>query len=437
MNTFRRASQRMPAYKAILKESGISPDDIKTIEDFRRLPILDKHKTFQRCAMHELSMDGKLGPVSWVLTSSGMSGIFSFGLYDPPGAEDYKKRIDEALDAVFAVATRKSLLLNCLPMGVKLFSEYCTLGEVSVREDMACALMKAFGPYYEQTILVGETAFIKRLLELGIQKGIDWKTPLVHVILGEELVAENARRYIESILGTSLWRLEKGMVGASMGVGELGLNLFFEVPPPSGSIMRLRRLLHDDLRLREMVLGQKYTTVPALFSYDPDRIYVEFVNGKLVVTTLDAAKPIPMVRYTSDDDGGFLDIPEKAWPDLEKAGITRDSLDVPLIMVKGRGKFALSGETKVYPEEVKEGLYHDFELAKLTTANFRLVSGSPAKVRIQLSPGIEPGAKLAGSFAQAIAKYATCPLDVTCEAFQSFQSGMNVDYERKYDYFGS
>ena len=139
LKTFRRAADNIPAYQAILRESGISPDSVKTIEDFRGLPLLDKHKTFQRCAMHELHVGGKLGPVSWVLTSSGQSGIFSFGLYDPPGAEDYKKRIDEALDAIFQVQNRKSLLLNCLPMGVKLFSEYCTLGEVSVRADMACA----------------------------------------------------------------------------------------------------------------------------------------------------------------------------------------------------------------------------------------------------------------------------------------------------------
>ena len=254
--------------------------------------------------------------------------------------------------------------------------------------------MKAFGPYYEQTILVGETAFIKHLLELGAQKGIDWKTPLVHIILGEELVAENARRYLEGLLGTTVGNLQTGLVAASMGIGELGLNLFFEVPP-AAPLIKLRRALQDDRKLRELVLGPGYSTVPAFFSYDPGRIYVEFVSGKLVITTLDSSKPIPMVRYNSDDDGGFLKIPDQAWRALEAAGIPRKSLDqVPVVMIKGRGLSVSSGQAKVYPEEIKEGIYHDFALAKLTTANFRMLPGTPARIRIQLAPGVEPSAAL-------------------------------------------
>jgi phenylacetate-CoA ligase len=435
--TFQRASGRMPAYKALLKESGIAPADVKTFDDFKRLPILDKHKTFQRFAMHELSMDGKLGPISGVLTSSGQSGIFSFGLYDPPEAEDYKKRIDQAIDAIFKVRTRPSLLLNCLPMGVKLYSDYCTLGETSVRADMACGLMKAFSRYYEQVILVGETAFIKHLLELGAKQGIDWKTPLVHVILGGELVAENARKYLESLLGTKPGDLGTGLVAASMGVGELGLNLFFEVPPVAPLVL-LRRALHDDRRLRREVLGPDVTTAPALFTYDPNRIYVEFVGGKLVITTLDPAKPIPLVRYTSDDHGGFLELPEKLRSAIESAGIAYDALEqIPIVMIRGRDQFVTSGGKRVYPEEIKEGLYHNPELAQLTTANFRMASGNPkAKVRIQLSPWVEPSAKITEAFAEAIYNYVTSPLDITCEPFDSFKSGMNVDYERKYDYLG-
>ena len=437
LDTFRRAATHVPAYRTILQESGIAPDEITTLEDFQRLPILDKHTTFQRFPIHELHLDGELGKISWVLTSSGASGVFSYGLYDPPGAQAYKERIDMALDAVLEVGTRKSMLLNCLPMGVKLYSELCTLGETSVRSDMACGLIETFGAYHEQIILVGETAFIKRILELGLERGIDWKTPRVHVILGEEMVAENARKYFEGILQTEAANFETGLIGASMGVAELGLNLFFEVPPVRPVIL-LRRALHDDPELREEILGPGFTTAPALFNYNPDRIYVEFVDGKFVITPLDPNRPIPLVRYTPDDYGEFLDLPESARPKLEAMGIEFDTLtQLPIVVVRGRGEFATSGEGRIYPEEIKEGIYLDHQLAKLTTANFRLVSGDPkAKCRIQLAQGVEPGDEITEAFARNIAHYATCPMDVTCQSYDTFCSGVSVNYEVKYDYMG-
>ncbi len=437
LDTFHRAASRVPAYKTILEESGISADDVKTLEDFERLPVIDKYMTFDRFEIHELHLDGELGETSIVLTSSGASGVFSYGIYDSQAANAYRERIDVALDAVLQISTYKSLLLNCLPMGVKLFSDICTLGEVSVRPDMACGLIKKFGAYHEQIILVGETAFIKHTLELGLACGIDWKAHRVHLILGEEMVTENARKYFEGILDTESSNFETGLICASMGMAELGLNMFFE-GPPSTPIIRLRRALHDDVELREEILGPGYTTAPHVFNSDPERFYVEFVDGRFVITALDPNRAIPLVRYTPDDYGAFLDLPLSARAKLEALDIDFDLLSqLPIVVVRGRGKFAASGEGKVYPEEIKEGIYLDGELAKLTTANFRLVSGdSKVKCRIQLAPGVEPSDQIARAFAENIAQYATCPLDVTCESYDTFCSGVSVNYEVKYDYFG-
>jgi hypothetical protein len=222
-----------------------------------------------------------------------------------------------------------------------------------------------------------------------------------------------------------------------MGIGELGLNLFFEVPPVAPIIL-LRRALHENPDLRREVLGPDATTVPALFSYDPDRIYVEFVDGKFVITMLDPARPIPMVRYTSNDEGGFLELPESVRGTLESMGIEYDTLRrLPIVMVRGRGRFVTSGSGKVYPEQIKEGIYHNPDLARLTTANFRLASGrTKAKVRIQLSPGVEPDPTITESFAEAISYYVNHPIHITCEQYASFGSGMALDYERKFDYLG-
>ncbi len=344
---------------------------------------------------------------------------------------------DYLLDELFRVKTQPTLLINCLPMGVKVFTEACTLAETSVRPDMAVALVRTFGRHYAQIILVGETAFIKRVLELGVQTGVDWKSLLVHVIVGEEPLAENGRKYLEALLGITPGSPAKGIVVSSMGIAEFGLNLFFEAPPGT-ALISLRRLLHENRACREAVLGPA-DWVPCLFTYDPRRIFVEFAgDGRLILTTLDADRRLPLIRYAPGDHGRFIRLPDEIRPAVEAAGISWELLQaIPIVAIEGRGSHALAGATPVYPEAVKEGLYHDASLAALITANFRLLSGPErARIRIQLSPGVNPDPALAPKFRAALAPYVRGPVDITCEAYESFGDGMALDYERKFSYLG-
>src|ERR1051326_2643353 len=230
LSAFQRAAARVPAYKILLQEAGVRPEDIRSVRDFSRLPVLKKSTTFQRFRIEELCIDG-VTEIGSVLTSSGHSGNFAFGL-SPPGADTKAAQwADEILDRVFGIRSKKTLLINCLPMGVKIHTHVCTLGETSVRPDMAIELVKTFGPHFRQFIIVGEPAFIKHLLETGERTGADWKKRRIHIIAGEELLAENARIYFEGILGHDLRQPENGLIASSMGAAELGLNLFSEAPP--------------------------------------------------------------------------------------------------------------------------------------------------------------------------------------------------------------
>lgn len=227
---FHRAC-RTPAYRVLLAETGVSPDDITEPKDFLQLPILDKHNTFERFAVHELCVDGTPGDVASVLTSSGHSGVFAFGLYSRQEAKAAEERLDAVFDGLFKVQSRKTLMINCLPMGVRVPTRACTIGDTSVRADMALGQIRGFARYFEQIVLLGETAFVKHLLELGIKQGVDWSAMTVHVIVGEEPMAENARGYLQALLAIDPRRPETGKVISSMGVGELGLHLFYEDPP--------------------------------------------------------------------------------------------------------------------------------------------------------------------------------------------------------------
>ncbi|MEA3210066.1 MAG: hypothetical protein QOE70_3123 [Chthoniobacter sp.] len=437
LEAFHRTAARVPAYRILLEEAGVRSSDIRNPEDFARLPVLDKRNTFQRFGIEQLCIDGELGQLGSVLTSSGYSGFFAFGLSDAAAMHATVEWIDDLLEFLFAVRSRPTLLINCLPMGVKVHTQACTLAETSVRPDMVVGLVKAFGRHYAQIILVGETAFIKHTLELGQSGGVDWRSHLVQVIVGEEPLAENARKYLEGMLGIDVRNPETGIVFSSMGVAELGLNLFSEVPPLAPLIL-LRRVLHENQDLRAEVLGPA-PWVPSLFTYDPRRIFVEFdPDGRLILTTLDAQLRLPLIRYATGDRGSVLRLPPSARPALEAAGVRWDLLDsIPMVMIDGRAQHALAGENPVYPEAVKEGIYHDPELVPLTTANFRLVSGPErVRIRIQLSPDVSPDSKIETRFSDAIARYVPAPIEVACESYQSFSSGMTLDYERKFDYLG-
>jgi len=437
LDAFQRAAARVPAYGVLLKEAGVDPSKIATIEDFRRVPVLEKRSTFQRFPVAELCTEGALGRLGSVLTSSGHSGIFAYGLTSAEAQGEAARAIDDLLDYIFQVRSRPTLLINCLPMGVKVHTEACTLAETSVRPDMVVGLVKAFGAHYQQIILVGEAAFIKHTLELGARTGVDWKNLLVSVIVGEEPLAENARKYIASLLNIDITRSETGIVASSMGVAELGLNLFSEVPPPVALVV-LRRALHENAELRQAVFGD-VKWVPSLFTYDPRRIFVEFDStGRLLITTLDPKLRLPLIRYATGDRGRVLKMPSVLRPTIESIGLPWDLFAaIPIVAIEGRGDHALAANAPVYPEAVKEGIYHDPELAALTTANFRLVSGAErARIRIQLSPGIAANQDMNRRFASAIARYLDQPFEVICEVYETFGSGMTLDYERKFQYLG-
>lgn len=435
LQAFHRAAQRMPAYRTLLAEAGVDSATIRQEADFARVPVLDKNATFQRFPIEQLCLDGRLGRLGTVLTSSGHSGLFAFGLTAAEAQADTAHWIDGLLDLLFEVRTRPTLLINCLPMGVKVPTLACTLAETSVRPDMVVGLVRAFGAHYAQIILLGEAAFLKHTLELGDRVGVEWRRHRVHVIAGEEPLAENARKYLELLLGIDHEQPEHALVVSSMGVAELGLNLFFEAPPRS-AVIHLRRRLHEDAGLRHALLGPA-DWVPALFTYDPRRIFVEFDRaGRLIVTMLDPSTVIPLIRYATGDRGRVLRLPPEMRPALEAAGVDWEGLaSVSLVAIEGRGEHVLAGEIAVYPEAVKEGIYHDPALAALTTANFRVAGdGALARVRLQLSPGVPASPQLAEQFRAAMLRYTGPLVEVSCETYADFGSGMVLDYERKFQY---
>lgn len=393
LRVFHRAAGQVPAYAALLAERGAAPERVGTLADFMTLaPLLDKTNTFQRFPLDQLCAPGALGDLASVLTSSGHGGRFSYGLISRGQHATGPEMIDRAMDHAFAIDSRRTLAINCLPMGVVFSSHRMTVATVSVREDMAIGLVEAFAPYFEQLVLVGDPLFLKRLTDYAADQGVDWGRYRVNVVIGEEIFGEHYRAYLAQRLGLDPGQPQRGYIMSSMGVGELGLHLFFETP----ATIALRRAAHRRPEFCRALLGTDPadTTLPLLFTYHSERTFLEIVEpdrdgfGGLAVSLLEDEAPLPLLRYQTGDVGRLLDAAQVRTACARHGVPCPDALPGALLAIRGRAKEVLPNGRHV--GQYKDALYARPELARWLSGAFRLEFSDGLVLHVQAARG-RPG----------------------------------------------
>ncbi|WP_296804869.1 hypothetical protein [Thiocapsa sp.] len=439
---FQRVARDVPAYAALLKRHGILAETIRTPADFQALcPILEKQDVFGSAPIEQLCVGGQLGPLAGVLTSSGQGGRFAFGLSTHRQNKRAAKVIELAMEYAFGTDRYRTLLINALPMGVRFSCSTVTVAETSVREDMVCALVEQFSPRYDQTVLVTDPLFCKRILDYGRATGLEWERFKIHVILGEETFGESFRHYVASRLGQDPEGWTRGLVGSSMGVGELGLNLFFE----TRETVRIRQLAYRQSDVLSEALGDWPGRVPPLvFVYDPMRIFVEVIEpdakgfGALTLSTLDPSLMLPLIRYRTGDRARLVSNTEMARA-LQRAhenGITVPKL--PMIALAGREKDVLpDGRTLL---DIKDALYTQPHLADQLSGAFRIEPGDTGtRIHVQMGQGSKvQGNAIAEDVAACLPRPESAPPDhLEIWRYGEFPFGRTLDYERKFNYIKS
>ncbi|MDD5137444.1 MAG: hypothetical protein PHG72_01350, partial [Candidatus Omnitrophica bacterium] len=204
LKVFETACARIPAYQNIVRQAGLNPSAIKSIEDFKKfVPVLDKETIFGPDVpdIKQLCLDGRLENIRAIICSSGHSGVFSYGLKTQEEIEEAQDAIDFMLDYIFNVSGKKTLLVNCLPRSMRVYSSLVTMADTGVRPDIVIHTVKTFASSFDQTIIVGENSFLKKVLEDGAEAGIDWRCVHPHLVLAEEVLPENMRTYFAEIIG--------------------------------------------------------------------------------------------------------------------------------------------------------------------------------------------------------------------------------------------
>jgi phenylacetate-CoA ligase len=435
---FRRAGEHAPAYRTLLGEHGVRVDDVRDIRTFSSLcPLLSRSNTFDRFPLAELSVGGNLRNIADVLTSSGHGGRFSFGVITRKEASGSAAFVDAALDAAFAVRSRATLLINCLPMGVGLSSHCMTVATTSVREDMAVALVQAFGEGYEQIILVGDPLFMKRLTDHADEQAVDWRRHRVNVVLGEEIFGEYFRGYVAECLGLDLDQPAEGYIMSSLGVAELGLNLGFETP---ATIALRRRAVVDPAFAADLLGGDMGPglCVPMIFRFNPLRTFIEVLEpdhqgyGKMTISMLDPDRPVPLLRYQTGDVGRLLDGAQVA-ATVRRHGVNVRDVPAALLVLQGRDKESLPNGARV--GFYKDALYLNRRLARHLTGALRLIfSGSRCTMHVQLVRGQAPDVTVEQGILREIPA-GVRPARLVLWPYAGFPFGMGLDYERKFSYY--
>jgi phenylacetate-CoA ligase len=438
LSEFRRAAAEVPAYRTLLAEHGVRTGDVHDLASFaRRCPVLSKENTFDRFAVDQLCAGGALGHIADVLTSSGHGGRFSFGIISRKEAAAGAAFMDRAFDQAFAVATRTTLAINCLPMGVVFSSQLMTVATTSVREDMAVALIESFGHHYDQIVLVGDPLFMKRFTDYARERGIDWSRYRVNAIIGEEIFGPHFRGYLASSLGLNVNRPAHGYVMSSFGVGELGLHLCYEMPATIG----VRRAAAGNPAFARDLLGAGDDTVlPMIFTFNPLRTFIEVAGagadgyGQMTTTMLEPDRMVPLLRYQTGDIVRLLDRDEVCSL-ARRHGVSIEADDLPpaLLALRGRDKDALPNGSHV--GVYKDALYADHRIARRLTGAFRVeFDGDRCTMHVQLARANSPHVSIEEGILRALPPRLR-PSRLVLWPFTQFPFGMTLDYERKFVHY--
>lgn len=428
-----RAAASSPAYRSLLEKHKVQISAINNQDSFHKLiPVTNKENFFSPYSYTQLT-GRKLEKVKLAMTSSGYSGTFAYGFISKDSLKVSRSGVDLTLDYWFDISHRSSFLINVAPMGVHVETSL-PLAEVSVRSDMAIALLKKVSPAYEQTIIAGDPYFLKKIIEEGTAAGIPWKKLAVSLITAQDWLPESLRTYMARHL-----EIEPGItpgrgIFATMGMTELGLNVFHESP---ASVL-LRRKILSDRELCSRFFDDDIMAPPYFFHYYPFRTYIESVvnqesGPELIFTVLDPESILPVIRYATGDQGilySYKEVEKKLQNGYEH--LTPD-LRLPMAMMAGRKQNQIHFKNNVYTlEAVKEGLFSDHQVASEISGLVGLEAGkSRPVIKVHLKKGVTKNRQIKTRVAEASHQYLHDGAEIQLFSYDEPGSAVDLNYEKK------
>ena len=376
---FSLASRNVPAYKDFLKKNKINPEKIKTIKDFKYVPITDKNNYIKKYPLEDLCWKGKLAGNSIISVSSGSSGVPSFW----PRGDDLELETSIVLEmiskTIFEADKNSTLFIDGFSMGIYIAGVVIldaalrtaekkypiSIMSPGINKDDILRIVKEVGDKFNQVIISGYPPFVKDIIDQGETEKLNWKKYNVKFLFAAEKFSEDWRNYMIKKSGS------KDALKSSVNIyGTADASILAHETPIS---ILLRKLALKNFKLHANLFGRT-DILPTFAQYNPVLKYFENYGKELLFSSFAG---IPLIRYRIHDFGGIKCFDEvmdmfqqKERNDIERE-IGRNKIwKLPFVYVfcKSDKTVSLYG-LNIYPEHIKTALEHK-SLEKSVTGKF-------------------------------------------------------------------
>lgn len=418
LDLFQEVAATVPAYRAFLAEHGVDPASVRSIADFRRLPLLTKENYLRRHPLPALTRGGRLEALDMVAVSSGSTGEPGFWPRALADELPIAVRFEQVFHDSFAADTRRTLAVVCFALGTwvgGMFTAACcrhlaakgypiTVVTPGSNRDEILRVARNLAPQFEQTVLLGYPPFLKDVIDHGRASGMDWAPLHLKLVTAGEVFSEEWRMLVCERAGIPDPRYGTASLYGTADAGVLGNETPLSIA--------IRRYLSTRPELARALFGE--ARLPTLVQYDPMNRYFEVHDGTLVFS---GANGVPLIRYHIADTGGVIGYGEMLHR-LAEAGFDpraelaahdwRGVRELPFVYVFGRTQFAVSFfGANVFPETVAIGLEQP-AIAPHVTGKFVLqaregLDEAPhLALAVELAPGVDAEAVSAELIADAV-----------------------------------
>jgi len=399
VDLFKKASEHLPAYKEFLLDNKFSASSIKTVADFKNVPITNKKVYLQKYSQKDLVWQQDLWAQILYCSSSGSTGIPHYFPRNQILAHQASYMAEEFLKNS-SYGEGRTLAIMGFGMGVWIGGVFTMqafeIAAERIKKPVAILptgynqaevfkALRRLAPEYDQVIIAGYPPFIKEIVDEAEDEGVNLKKLNVRFVFAAEAFSEMFRDYVCEKAGVKNPLKDTLNIYGSADIGAMA----HETP----LCILIRRLAMEHPVLFEDIFGQIEKT-PTLAQYNPDFIQFEMNDNEILLTGNSA---MPLIRYAIGDHGGVLSfeqlekkIAERGF-DLaklaKKAGV--EITKRPFVFVYERTDFStnLHG-INIFPEFVKAGL-GDKKLSKKVTGKFTMITKYDANHQQYLRVNVE------------------------------------------------